>query len=64
MHAEELGLVAIAVAHDRHDRLAGQVAGDECDVSLVRVQLDGVQELSPRRLGRVEIACDVEPSRD
>ena len=63
MHAEELRLVAIAVADDRHDRLASQVAGDERDVSLVSVQLDGVQELSPRCLSRMEIARDVEPSR-
>ena len=36
MHAEELRLVAVAVADDRHDRLAGQVAGDQRDVRFVR----------------------------
>jgi hypothetical protein len=64
MHAEELGLVAVAAKVDRYDRFAGQVAGDERDVGFVRVQLDGVQELSPRRFRRVEIARDVEASGD
>jgi hypothetical protein len=64
MHAEELRFIAVAAAVDRDDRLAGQIACDERDVGLVRVQLDGVQELPPRRLRRVEVACDVEPSGD
>jgi hypothetical protein len=64
MHAEKLGLIAVAAKVDRYDRFARQVAGDERDVGLVRVQLDGVQELSPRRLRRVEIARDVEASGD
>ena len=64
MHAEELGLVAVAARIDRDDRLARQVARDERDVGLVRIQLDGVQELPPRRLRRVEVARDVEPGCD
>ena len=44
-----------------HDRLAGEVARDQRDVGLVHVQLDGVQELPPRRLGGVEVARDIEP---
>ena len=62
--AEQLCLVASVAAHDRHDRLARQIAGDERDVRLVHVELDGVQELPPRLLGRVEVAHDVEPRRD
>jgi hypothetical protein len=61
--AEQLSLVALVALDDRHDRLAGQVARDECDIGLVQVQLDGVQELPPRRLGRVEVARDIEADR-
>jgi hypothetical protein len=64
MHAEELGLVAVAPRIDRHDRLARQIARDERDVGLVRVELDGVQKLPPRRFRRMEVARDVEPGRD
>ena len=59
--AEELGLVLPAVAHDRNDRLACEVAGDERDIGLVHVQLDRVQELPPGLLSRVEVAREVDP---
>ena len=64
LHAEQLGLVAAVALEDRHDRLPGQVAGDERDVGLVDVQLDRVDELPPRLLGGVEVARDIQPRCD
>ena len=64
LDAEQLGLVAPVALHDRHDRLPRQVARDQRDVGLVHVELDGVQVLPPRGLGRVEVARDVQAGRD
>jgi hypothetical protein len=62
--AEQLGLVAAVAAHDRDDRLAREVAGQERDIGLVDVPADGVDELPPRLLGGVQVAGDVDPRRD
>jgi hypothetical protein len=59
VHAEQLGLITAVVFDDRNDRLAREVAGEQCDIGLVDVQPDRVDELPPRFLGGVEIACDV-----
>ena len=62
--AEELRLVAVLTPHDRHDRLPGQIPREKADIRLVDVQPDRVDELPPRCLRGVEVACDVEPSDD
>jgi hypothetical protein len=64
MDAEQLSLVAPVAADDRNDRLAGQIAGQQRNVSLVDVALDRVDKLPPRLLGGMEIAGDVQAGRD
>jgi hypothetical protein len=50
--------------HDRDDRLAGEVAGEQGDVGLVDAADDGIDELPPCLLGGVQIARDVEARGD
>src|SRR5262249_35810024 len=58
--AEKGRLITIAGRHDRDHRLASQIARIQDRVRLVDVEPDGVEQLAPGRIGRVEVRHHVQ----